>query len=83
MIFVRYMECIQGRKHRADRAGYCSFCQQKISEAEKPLEPIRPKRWSQEAIDKSLFNKLKIGSVLKMKDSQLESKEKVTLNEFL
>lgn len=71
------------RKHRADLAGFCSFCGEKVAEAETPLQPIRPKRWSQEAIDKSLFNKLKINSILKMKDSQLESKEKVTHNEFL
>lgn len=46
------------RGHRADRAGYCKFCGEKITDGEPPLPPLRLKRWSQEAIDKSLFNKL-------------------------
>lgn len=48
-------------KHkRVDNAGFCSntFCGEKITDGEPPLPPARPKRWSQEAIDKSLFRKL-------------------------
>ncbi len=50
-------------KHkRIDNAGFCanSFCGEKITDGEPPLPPMRPKRWSQEAIDKSLFAKIKL-----------------------
>lgn len=47
------------RHPRVDRAGFCAYCNEKVTEGEPPLPPLRPKRWSQEAIDKSLFGKLK------------------------